>query len=213
MFTGIVERTGTVRATYLQVGGKRLAIEVGSIASELAEGASLSVNGACLTVAAIHPPIAEFDVIEETLNRTNLGRLQTGDRVNLERSLRVGDRLGGYFVQGHIDSTARLVSRQAARERFLLWFEADEQLMAYIAPKGSVVIDGVALTVVDVAGRRFSVALIPTTLERTTLQDRLVGDLVNVETDLIARIIARQLKLRTNGGMLTMDKLKTLGFA
>jgi len=213
MFTGIIERTGLVRAVRSQPGGRRVAIELGPMADELAVGDSIAVNGACLTVAAVDPPVAEFDIITETLHRTNLGQLQAGHRVNLERPLVLGARLDGYLVQGHVDATATLVDRQTVGGQFVLWFQTDEPTMAYITPKGAVTVDGVALTVVEIDRQRFSTALIPTTLERTTLGDRRVGDRVNIETDLIARIVARQLEVRAERGTLTAAKLRELGFA
>jgi riboflavin synthase len=216
MFTGIVETVGRVVAVREVPGGRRLTINAGAASDGTAPGASLAVNGVCLTVAAVDGPRLDFDVITETLSRTNLGRLQVGHRVNLERSLRPDSRLDGHFVQGHVDGTARITEKRATDRERILWFEPQERLVPYMIPKGSVAIDGVSLTIAELRDRRFSVALIPTTIQATTLGDRNTGDAVNVETDLLVRAVVHWLqqtcKAADDSG-LTLAKLQEQGFA
>lgn len=194
MFTGIVEHLGRVLSMTASPTGRRMSIAAGPCAHDLQPGASLAVNGVCLTVTARDGDALSFDVIAETLRRSNLGELAAGDSVNLERSLRAGDRIDGHFVQGHVDGVARVQRREAGETEFKLWLRSDDELLPYIVPKGAIALDGVSMTVADLAGPIFSVALIPTTLERTTLGRRQPGDTVNVETDLIARIVVHQLR-------------------
>lgn len=194
MFTGIIEHLGVVTATRAVAGGRRLTLDAGPCAADLSPGASLAVSGVCLTVVSRDGDSLSFDVIAETLRRSNLGALTEGDRVNLERSLRLGDRIDGHFVQGHVDGIAKVDRRDSSDVEFKLWLQPDIALLPYIVPKGGISLDGVSLTVADVAGDRFSVALIPTTLERTTLGDRKPGDIVNVETDLLARTVVHHLR-------------------
>jgi riboflavin synthase len=153
-----------------------------------------------------------FDVITETLQRTTLGRKHVGDRVNLERSLKVGDRLDGHFVQGHIDGTAAVIEVRRSDREYVIGLRPDEHLTPYMVPKGSVAIDGVSLTIAEVHHGDFTVALIPTTIERTTLSTLAVGDLVNIESDIIARTIVHQLAQMTEAGSLTLDALQKAGF-
>lgn len=199
LFTGIVEAVGTVvglgplRGGALAPAARRLAIDAGDLLDELGHGASVAVNGVCLTLVGRDGGAAQFDVIEETLRRSNLGGLGSGDGVNLERSLRGGDRLDGHFVQGHVDAIGKLarIDRQGGECR--LWIAAEADAMRFMIPKGSVALDGVSLTLADVLPDRFCVALIPATLERTTLGRRRAGDGVNIETDILARTIVHRL--------------------
>jgi len=197
MFTGLVETMGLVAATVEKPPGRTLRIEVGEeLRQGLAMGDSICINGCCLTVVAIAPDGIDFEAGEETLSRTNLGRLQPGHHVNLERSLAVGDRLGGHYVTGHVDSLCRVLDIQPDPPWAKYWFSVPESLARQIASKGSVTVDGISLTVVDALSDRFSVALIPHTLSVTTLGQRLVGDEVNLETDVLAKYIERQLSER-----------------
>jgi riboflavin synthase len=173
----------------------------------------VAVNGACLTVASLLGTVATFDVVTETVTRTTLSQVRPGDRVNVERSLRAGASLDGHFVQGHVDGMARVSRIETGGGNWKLWCEPPAELMRYMVVKGSVAIDGISLTLVDVTDRLISVAVIPTTLERTTLGDRNVGDQLNIETDLIARIVARQLDRQLQGGGLTLQQLIEHGFA
>jgi riboflavin synthase len=186
MFTGIVEQIGEVRS-----GGARLAVRT-PLATELERGDSIAVNGVCLTAVDIDANGFEADVMEETLVRSSLGRLQAGDHVNLELALRVGDRLGGHFVQGHVDSTGRIESIEQREHSRVLRIGAPPELMRFVVEKGSIAVDGVSLTVVDVEPKAFSVSLIPETLERTTLGSVSEGDPVNLEVDMLAKYAVKQ---------------------
>ncbi|MFL5841130.1 MAG: riboflavin synthase [Thermoleophilaceae bacterium] len=185
MFTGLVEQMGEVHSA-----GTRLAVTT-PLAAELQRGDSIAVNGVCLTAVDITPESFEADVMEETLERSSLGRLQEGDRVNLELPLRVGDRLGGHFVQGHVDSTGAVESVEQREHSRVVRVRAPAEVLRYVVEKGSIAIDGVSLTVVDVDDDGFSVSLIPETLERTTLGSVSPGDPVNLEVDMLAKYAVR----------------------
>ncbi len=193
MFTGLVETLGAVVSIEDQPPGVLLTIAAGAIAEAAAIGDSISVNGCCLTVVRRGGDGFSFEAGEETLRRTNLGKLSSGSRVNLERSLRLDDRLGGHFVSGHIDGAGQLIERIDDQDWSTFWFAAPPQLMRQMAEKGSIAVDGVSLTLVDVQDDRFSVALIPHTLNVTTLGALRVGDAVNLETDILAKYVQRQL--------------------
>ena len=193
MFTGIIERVGVIAHTRQTAGGRRLCIRVGPSAAECALGDSICVNGVCLTVASRSADLLEFDVIRETLDKTTLGRLRAGRRVNIERSLRLGDRLDGHFVQGHVDGAASVDRVLASPHEHVVWLRPQPHLTPYIVAKGSIAIDGVSLTIAETTGGTFSVALIPSTLERTTLGELHPGDRVNLETDIITRTIVHRL--------------------
>lgn len=213
MFTGIVETTGVIKRTTPCAGGRTLSVDAGVVAGDAALGASIAVNGVCLTVASIDGAVLGFDVISETLDRTRLGRLAVGDRVNLERSLTPASRIDGHLVQGHVDGTAVIVRKIVSAAEWVLWLRPTDTVAPYIIPKGSVAIDGISLTIAAVQADQFSVAIIPTTLERTTLADRKEGDTVNIESDIIARTVVHRLNLMKGGGGLTLDKLREQGFA
>ena len=178
-------------------------------------GASIAVQGVCLTVAEISGDVIAFDVIGETLDKTTLGALKSGDHVNLEPSLRMGDSMDGHIVQGHVDGTARIATVRQEGEWYVIWIEVDPTLVQYIIPKGSIAIDGVSLTVADIDKGRFSIALIPTTLDVTTLGRLKPGDRVNIETDIIARTIVttiRRWREGDTGGEITLAALQEHGF-
>lgn len=197
MFTGLVETMGRLIELIDQPPGKRLRIDVGdNLAAGVAIGDSICCNGCCLTVVAVQGTVLDFEAGQETLARTNLGRLQIGDSINLERSLAVGDRLGGHYVSGHIDGLAELIRIEPDPPWAMFWFRCPDHLARQIASKGSVALDGVSLTVVDVEGATFSVALIPHTLAATTLGTCQPGDTINLETDILAKYIDRQLEAR-----------------
>ena len=196
MFTGLVEALGTVRRIDSDGAGRTLLIGVPQFAGELALGESVAVNGTCLTVVAHDTATRRLEVGPETLRRTNLGELRVGDRVNLERSLRVGDRLGGHWVQGHIDGVGRIERRAPDGPWLGVWFSCPPELAAQMVPKGSVAVDGVSLTLVEVTAGGFSVALIPHTLDHTTLGFKRPGDAVNLETDILAKYVWKCLEAR-----------------
>jgi len=193
MFTGLVEALGTVHAVIAEPPGCRLVIEQRTMAGELELGESVAVNGACLSVVECTADRFAFQAGPETLAKTNLGTLRPGDAVNLERALRVGDRLGGHWVQGHVDGVGTIVEQEVQGEWQMVAFRAAPALLRYLAPKGSIAVDGVSLTVVEVGPTTFRVMLIPQTLERTTLGRKRVGDPVNLETDILAKYVERLL--------------------
>jgi riboflavin synthase len=199
MFTGIIEKTARVIGVAEGPMFRRLTVAVDW--DDVRPGESIAVNGACLTVAELAAGEVGFDVVRETLDKTNLGLLAQGDSVHLERALRVGDRIDGHFVQGHVDGTAALL-RQASDEReWRLVLEAPPDLAKYIIPKGSVALDGVSLTVARVEGNVFEVALIPTTLRLTLLGRRPPGWPFNLEADVLSKtVIARLEHLERGGG-------------
>ena len=198
MFTGLVEEKATivsVEKSAAEQGETSDLVIRAQLCSEGAQiGDSICVNGCCLTVVKMDGPELTFQAGTETLSKTNLGQLSSGDPVNLERSLAVGDRMGGHYVTGHVDATGKVAERNDDGEWATFWFEVPKELTAQMANKGSVAVDGISLTLVEVKEDRFSVALIPHTLEVTTLGQRNVGDLVNIETDLLAKYVQQQLK-------------------
>lgn len=196
MFTGIIERTARLAAIEPRPGGVSLrlarpeAVGDGGGAApwdDLTIGESIAVDGCCLTLVAADAAGIAFDVIEETLRRTSLGLRRPGDRLNLERALRVGDRLGGHLVSGHIDGTGRTVAVRADPRETILTVEIPAGVPVRVVHKGSIAIDGISLTVASVDGPRFTVALIPHTLAATNIGSRREGDLVNLESDPIGR--------------------------
>lgn len=193
MFTGLVELFAPVVDVEPMSPGCRLTIRAESFAAATAIGDSIAINGCCLTVVRIADSNLQFELGPETLARTNLGQLTSGDHVNLERSLRIGDRLGGHFVTGHVDGLGRLVSRTDSGDWSTFVIAAPTTLMAQMASKGSIAVDGVSLTLCDVTDDKFSVMLIPHTLAVTTLGQLAPGDEVNLETDLLAKYVARSL--------------------
>lgn len=194
MFTGLVEMKGKVAKLDEQDVGVRLSIESPEIAKTVAIGDSICISGCCLTVVKKTTKTMVFEAGRETLSRTSLGRLEIGSSVNLERSLAVGDRLGGHFVTGHIDCTGTVMKVREEGAWSYLTFRIPRRIASQIAAKGSITIDGVSLTVVDAELDRFSVALIPHTLSMTTLGELVVGDIVNLETDILAKYLERQLQ-------------------
>jgi riboflavin synthase len=192
MFTGIISDLGTVAAR----DGGRFAIRCGYAAESIALGASIACDGACLTAVAVAAEAGggstfTVDVSNETLARTTLDEWQPGRRVNLERALRAGEELGGHLVAGHVDGVGRIVDMRGDGQSRRFTVEAPAELARYIAPKGSVALDGISLTINEVAGRRFGINVIPHTLTHTTLGARKPGDRVNLEVDPIARYVAR----------------------
>lgn len=192
MFTGIIECTGTIEAAARTAAGVRLALRAARALPHLQIGESIAVDGVCLTVV-VHDGAFRFevDVGPETLARTTLGRRGEGDRVNLERALRVGDRLGGHMVSGHVDGVGAIEGIAADGDARFYRFVAPDEVRRYLVAKGSVCVDGVSLTVSRVTEPGFEVMLIPHTLSETTLGDRRVGDPVNLEADLIGKYVER----------------------
>jgi len=193
VFTGIVETTGTVASVEALPGLSRLRIEAPELAGEVAVGESVAVNGVCLTVTGAADGAIGFDAIAETLAVSALADLAVGSRVNLERALRAGDRLDGHIVQGHVDGVGRVRELRRDGDDVRLFVDCDPVVAGYLVTKGSVAIDGVSLTVVGVRPDGFDVALIPLTLERTTLGLRREGDRVNLEVDVLGKYVKEYL--------------------
>jgi riboflavin synthase len=194
MFTGIIEELGTVRAITPVATGARLEIEAKTVLEDAHLGDSISVNGCCLTVVTLDEGSYQVDVVEETLRMTCLGGLRVGDRVNLERSVRLADRLGGHLVQGHVDGVGTLISRAPAPDGSeVVRIEAPAGVVRYVVYKGSIAVDGISLTVAAIDDKSFSIALIPHTQDVTTLGFRQIGDQVNLEVDIVAKYIDKLL--------------------
>jgi riboflavin synthase len=222
MFTGLVQALAEVCDIAAAGAGRELLIECGEWAANLAIGESVAINGCCLTVVGIEPPSpgplppgggrgdrtpafpatasppatgarVRFQAGPETLAKTNLGQFTIHDRVNVERALAVGDRLGGHIVQGHVDGTGTIIDRRQEGDWVFIEFSAPPELLGQMVPKGSVAVDGVSLTIVEVQSDRFSVGLIPHTLANTTLGLKPIGATVNLETDILAKYVARHL--------------------
>jgi riboflavin synthase len=203
MFTGIVKELGTVEAVESSADGARLRVTA-ELAAELGEGDSVAVDGACLTATSVSGGAFEADVMHQTLELTTLGQLEPGSRVNLELPLRAADRLGGHVVQGHVDGTGTVaeVAEDGFAKRFRL--ELPEDLLPYVVDRGSIAIEGVSLTIAALSSEGVEVSLIPETLERTTLGGVEVGDRLNVECDVLARYVRRQLEIEP--GMSPLSK-------
>jgi riboflavin synthase len=199
MFTGLVRGVGEVTAVTPVDGAARLSVRADAVRDAIVPGASIAVDGVCLTVAEVTATGFVADVMPETLDRTTLGRHGPGRRVNLEPALRADDRLGGHIVQGHVDGVGRIRSRTRGTRWDGVEVELDPALARYVAEKGSVCVDGVSLTVTHVSDDGFGVSLIPTTLAETTLGDLAVGTPVNVEVDVLAKYVERLLAARPGG--------------
>ncbi|MER7500103.1 riboflavin synthase [Nonomuraea pusilla] len=191
MFTGIIEEKGEVVAVEPAGDSARLSVRGPVVTSDARHGDSIAVNGVCLTVVDVAGDVFTADVMKETLDRSSLGALAEGSAVNLERAVRADQRLGGHIVQGHVDGTAVLRSREPGERWDDLRFSLPEPLSRYVAEKGSIAIDGISLTVTTVDDDGFGVSLIPTTLKLTTMGERRVGDVVNIEVDVIAKYVER----------------------
>jgi len=214
MFTGLIEDLGTVRELRRESSRVRLTVGTAIPSAELHLGDSVAVNGICLTVVAIGNGSFTADISPETLERSTLIDLSAGSRVNLERALRLSDRLGGHLVSGHVDAVATISERLQDHNAVRFTFRLPASVNRFVAEKGSVAIDGISLTVNGVTDETFSVAVIPHTLTMTTLQEKNSGDRVNIETDLIARYIARLLGVEEtrSKATLNLDFLAKNGF-
>jgi riboflavin synthase len=193
MFTGLIEACKPVRAVSQTGGLKEIEIDLGDLAEGVAVGDSVALNGVCLTVVSVTGSNVRFQVVRETQERSTLGQLRQGDLVNIERSLRVGDRLGGHFVQGHVDGIGRMLEKRQDGQNVELRFRADPATARYLVEKGSVCVDGVSLTLGVCKADTFSVHLIPHTLDQTTLRFLRSGDPVNLEADIIGKYVEKLL--------------------
>ena len=206
MFTGIIEEVGKV----ISAQSGNLVIAASDVLPEMEPGGSIAVNGVCLTVTNFDTSSFAVDIMPETLKRTNLGLLHTGDRVNLEQPLAVGGRLGGHLIQGHVDGTGRVASIRWQGGAMLIWFEAAPEVVRYIVEKGFVAVDGISLTIVTKDTSSFQVSVVDYTGEHTTLGSRQVGDLVNLEVDIIAKYVEQLSQAHSPG--ITIDFLEEHGF-
>jgi riboflavin synthase len=206
MFTGIIEEVGSIVSV---IGGK-LTVCAKETLKGLQIGASIAVNGICLTVTSFDEKSFSVDVMPETLKRTNLGLLHPSDRVNLERPLKLNGEIGGHLVQGHIDDTGKVVGVAKEGEAVLMRFQAEPEVMRYIVPKGFVAVDGISLTVTTKDANTFGVSIVGYTREHTILADRKPGDIVNLEVDIIGKYVAELAKTPSTG--ITAEFLREHGF-
>jgi riboflavin synthase len=212
MFTGIIEEIGKIEEISKHGHNLKLRVKAPKILTDLKVGDSININGACQTVIATNGDSFTVEAVEETLQKTNLGELKRNDGVNLERALRLSDRLGGHLVTGHIDCVGEIKSITKREGSFLYEFQLSEKYLAYLVEKGSVAVDGISLTVVEVKEYSFTVAIIPFTLENTTLGTKTVGDLVNIETDLIGKYVERMSTSKKDKCEITREWLKDKGW-
>ena len=212
MFTGIIEELGSVKDLRREAVGARLAISASVVLDGTAIGDSICVNGVCLTVVALGKAEFSADVANETLKVTNLGDLKVGQKVNLERALRLSAKIGGHLVTGHVDATGRVREKRQEGNSWRMFFDAPANVLRYVIKKGSIAIDGISLTVADVDASGFSIAMIPHTAKMTTLGFKSPGESVNLETDVIGKYVEKLLSGRMEEGV-NLELLKKSGFA
>ena len=213
MFTGLIKAVCTIKSAYTTGGGMRLAVDLGELADECKIGDSIAINGVCLTIAKFLGSLAEFDVSGETLTKSTLGKLKPSSPVNAELAMRADDRFGGHFVLGHVDGVATIRTIERQGQFAVIKFAANTELLAQMVVKGSVAVDGISLTIANMDEGSFSVAVIPETLKATTLGTAKVGDMVNIETDIIVKTIRIAIdKILPQKQTLTAERLKELGF-
>ena len=212
MFTGIIEELGTVKALRREAGAARLILSAEKVLDGTALGDSICVNGVCLTVVEMNRTEFTADVAVETLRVTNLGDLQAGKKVNLERALQLSARIGGHLVTGHVDAVGRVREKREEGNGWRIFIDAPASVLRYVIKKGSIAIDGISLTVAEVDNAGFAIAMIPHTAKLTTLGFKTAGDSVNLESDIIGKYVERLLAGRMEGGV-SLDALKKSGFA
>ena len=214
MFTGIIEAVGTVRSVRsAAAAGKVVGIDLGPLAQGSGAGDSIAVNGVCLTISRLSGSVADFDVSAETLAKSTIGGIQAGAVVNMERAMPADGRFGGHIVLGHVDGTARIEAIERRGDFCEMRFAAAAELLDEMVSKGSVAVDGISLTIASLDEKGFSIALIPTTLRETTLGTAKVGDIVNIETDMLIKAVRKYLsKIAGPRQDLTIEKLRECGF-
>ncbi len=213
MFTGIIQAIGSVSSVRRSGGGMVLSVDLAGLSRPVAPGESIAVNGVCLTVSELAGETADFDVSGESMNRSTLGRIRVGSKVNLERAMTADGRFGGHIVQGHIDGVGTIRAIRPLGEFAEYAFSAAPELLDAMVEKGSVALDGISLTVARLNAKEFTVALIPTTLAMTTWARARVGDEVNIETDILIKVVKKHLdRILPSKGNLTAETLREMGF-
>lgn len=213
MFTGLIEAVCTVKSVRRSENTMLMSIDLGELADDSKIGDSIAINGGCLTITKLEGSVATFDLSGETLAKSTLGKLKPSSQVNVERAIKVTDRFGGHFVQGHIDGTAAIKAIDKHGQFADMKFAVPAELLDQMVVKGSVAVDGISLTIASIDQNSFSVAIIPETLNKTTLSRVKIGDEVNIETDIIVKTVKKQLeKILPQKQLLTAEKLKELGF-
>ena len=217
MFTGLVEELGKIKDFKKSGESMVLTIEAKEILRETAVGDSIAVNGVCLTVTSFSQSAFTVDVMPETMRKTSLRDVKTGSSVNLERAMTPNRRFGGHFVSGHVDGIATLIERKPLDNAIYLTFKTEEDLLNYMLPKGSIAIDGISLTLVEVKNETFSVSIIPHTLQQTNLGTKRIGEIVNIEADMIGKYVEKSVRnllqtQTTSNGKITEEFLKENGF-
>ncbi len=216
MFTGIIEEVGVVQAIHLSGNQARIRIAVHTVLEDLKIGDSIAVNGACLTATEVSSNSFSADVSSETLRVTNLGTLHSGSRVNLERALRASDRLGGHLVQGHVDDTAKILAIRKDGDTLVFTISVPESIRQYIVTKGSIAVDGISLTINACNDKSFTCTIIPHTVQQTTLGFKKVGDIINLESDIIGRYVEKLMRYRQDSPaekrVIDMEMLKEYGW-
>lgn len=212
MFTGIIEEIGVIKNIKRGTKSSILTIEGNVIFEDLKLGDSVAVNGVCLTVTTINKNTFTADVMFETLNRSSLGSLNIGSNVNLERAMSANGRFGGHIVSGHIDGTGKIINKKVVDNAVLYYVSADKKILNYIIEKGSIAIDGISLTIVDITNSYFSVSIIPHTLSNTILIQKNIGDIVNLENDCIGKYVKRFMSIEEKSSNITEEFLMKNGF-
>lgn len=198
MFSGIIEEIGEIKAISSGIDSKKLEIKAEKVLKDLKIGESMNINGACQTVTEVKPDYFMVEAVKETLKRTNLSRLKKGDRVNLERALKLSDRLGGHLLSGHIDCTTEIKSISPAGDSLIFEFLLPSEYLSLIIEKGSIAVEGISLTIAELRKSSFTVSVIPFTLQMTTLKEKKVKDIVNLEFDLLGKYVKRVLEEKKN---------------
>lgn len=210
VFTGLIEEVGKIGEIRKGSDSTFLTVKASGVLKDIKVGDSILINGVCLTVKVVNLDSFSVDIISETLKRTNLAMLSTGEAVNLERAMKLGERLGGHLLSGHIDEVGTIEEKRGVKDNFILRISASQKIIRYIIPQGSIAIDGVSLTVVDCGYHNFTVAIIPHTAQATTLGVKKNGEAVNLEADLISKYAEKL--LGKQGGNITNDFLIKLGY-
>jgi riboflavin synthase len=216
MFTGLVESVGVIRSIQHHGPSAAIVVELGTLAETARQGDSVAINGVCLTITRLTGVLGSFDVSQETLDKTNIGSLRAASRVNLERALQLGARLGGHWVQGHVDGLGHISTIKQEQAFMRIGIQVPPDLSVQIVPKGSIAVNGISLTVADRDDKGFSVTVIPETMRATSLALARVGDAVNLETDIVVKSVQQYINHMVAGdppqsGM-TLDRLRQLGF-